>query len=83
MGTIYSFCYECAAFAEHSCEKYERLANRYARRRVDVRANLREIQAGHLDEWLVAQEQRWRCPACGRPIGAWYDNCKWCGKEKT
>jgi len=75
----YDFCYECALFANESCEKYARIANTYARRGVDVRANLRTIQTGHVNEWLKEQEQRWCCPSCGQPIGVWEDNCHWCG----
>jgi len=77
----YDFCYECASFADESCEKYAKIANTYAPRGVDVRANLRTIQAGRTDEWLAEQEQRWRCPACGQPITAWEDTCHWCGQE--
>ncbi|MBC7233417.1 MAG: DUF3795 domain-containing protein [Chloroflexi bacterium] len=78
----YNFCYECAQWAHRTCEKYARIANSYAGRGEDVYANLLTIQAGHTDEWLQEQEQRWRCTACGQPSAAWDDRCRWCGAIK-
>jgi hypothetical protein len=59
---------------DQACERYASLA----KRGVDVRANLREIQAGRADVWLAEQDRRWHCPSCGQPISAWWDACHSC-----
>jgi len=76
-------CHECPSFQDESCQRHADLARRYAKRGVDVRANLHAIQAGREEEWLAAQEARWRCPVCGRAVSAWWDACRWCGASQS
>jgi len=73
------FCNQCEEYAAGGCEKFAELAQRYARRGVDLRANLGMIAAGQVEEWLAEQEERWRCPTCARPVSCYEDECHWCG----
>lgn len=74
-------CYECAEF--DSCERFNEFAKIYLKLGVDLRENLRLIQKGKAEEWLLEKDKKWRCPKCGNPIVVSYDfeDCHWCGSK--
>jgi hypothetical protein len=64
----FNYCFECSEYAAQSCEKHRELTERWAKDNVDLRANLRRIEAGDVDAWLRECEKHFSCPECGRPL---------------
>ena len=79
----FQFCYECADFDNHTCERFESIAKRYHEFDVDLRANLVRIQAGDVEVWLRESDEKFRCPDCGKPLPSrsLKKTCYHCGKE--
>lgn len=45
--------------------------------------NLEKIREMGVQEWVKNEEERWRCPQCGRPM-SWYDaRCAGCGEPRS
>lgn len=60
------FCYECASFA---CKRLKNLDKRYRTKyHLSMIENLKQIKEQGLDNFLAAQESKWRCPECGEAI---------------
>jgi len=76
-----SFCYECAEYG--NCRKFDKLARSCLELGIDLRKNLQRIRDGKVEEWLLEQDKKWRCPSCGNPIAVSSDfrNCHWCGHK--
>lgn len=76
-----TYCYECTEY--DTCEKHASFAEICSGLGMDLRRNLRMIQEGKAEEWLVEQEKRWRCPKCDNPIIVSYNfkDCHWCGNK--
>ncbi len=73
------FCFECAAY--ETCEKFARHARMNLKElRIDLRENNRMIKAGRVEEWLEIEDEKWRCPECGRPIMIEAEKCHWCNR---
>ncbi len=77
------FCYQCKQYEEHSCEKFENLANPYLEENgVDLRANLERIRKGEAEikVWLKESEEKFRCSKCGKPLptGSFRSKCYHC-----
>jgi hypothetical protein len=79
----FQFCYECADFANHTCEQFEKLAASASNYDEDVRANLARIQADDVDAWLQECEAKFRCAYCGEslPARSFKKQCYHCGKD--
>ena len=75
----YKFCFECTAFDDRTCEKYEKIAARYLKRGEDIRESLVRINVGEAEEWLEEQDKRWRCSSCGEPVSVHAEKCYNCG----
>ena len=78
------FCYQCNNYENKTCEKYEGLAKAYLEEDdVDLRANLERIRKGNTEEWLRESEEKYKCPACQKPlsIGARRKKCYHCGTD--
>ena len=75
------FCYECPAFEDTSCLKYERLRQGTLRRGENTKEALLRIKAGDAEGWLKEQDRKWRCPGCGNPV--WWEQkvCYGCGQS--
>ncbi len=76
------FCFECGDFP---CKRIEKLEKRYtAKYHTSPVNNLILIRNGGLSQWLLAEEEKWRCPQCGGTIsmhdGTCYD-CWYISKE--
>jgi len=76
------FCYQCSEYEKDSCEKFRKLAQRYAKIGVDVRVNLERIRKGETEEWLRESEKKYRCHSCGKPLPVYgtEGKCYHCGK---
>ncbi|MEO0080171.1 MAG: DUF3795 domain-containing protein [candidate division WOR-3 bacterium] len=72
-------CAECPEISK--CQRWNGLAQEYLSAGMDLRANLRQISTGAIDEWLRQQTERWRCQKCERPIALSTEDprCHWCG----
>ncbi|MGB9714110.1 MAG: DUF3795 domain-containing protein [Candidatus Bathyarchaeales archaeon] len=84
MDRSLEFCYQCSEYENETCEKFEKLARHYLEDHgVDLRANLRRIRKGETEEWLIESEEKYRCPACGKPLSiiAMKSKCYHCGAD--
>jgi hypothetical protein len=63
------------------CDRWNRLAAETLRSGIDIRENLARMSKDGMDIWLAAQDERWRCQQCDRPVAASADNprCPNCG----
>jgi len=77
------FCYQCGEYEKDSCEKFVKLAQRYAKIGVNVKANLERIKRGETEEWLRESENKYRCPFCGKPLPVYgtEGKCYHCGAD--
>lgn len=67
----FEFCYQCDRYEDGSCEKFGKLAARYLKSGVDLRANLERIEKGAVEEWLRECEEKYKCPSCGKLLTIW------------
>ena len=74
------FCFECHDFP---CHRLKTIDSRYqSRYKMSMVANLIEIIEKGIEEFLKAQEQKWKCPTCGGMICCHNGICFNCGLEK-
>jgi len=79
-----NFCYECDVYPE--CEKFHKIADFYLKHGDNLIENLAKIKAGKVVEWLEAENKKWRCQKCYKPIARDLTECHWCNaqlKEKS
>lgn len=75
-----NYCYECNEFSNQSCSFYEELEEFCARRGENIRENMIKIR-DNVSQWLLDQENKWRCPSCEKPY-SWYEKiCHHCGNN--
>jgi len=74
------FCYECSEY--DTCQKHAEFAKICSGLGMDLCQNLQKIRQGKAEQWLLEEDEKWRCPKCGRPIIVSYNFkiCHWCGK---
>lgn len=82
-GKSLDFCYQCAEYRNDSCEKFRNLAQGYLENAVDLRANLARIENGETEEWLRESEEKFKCPACRKPVPVYGTGgkCHQCGAQ--
>jgi hypothetical protein len=82
-GKGLEFCYQCGNYEKDSCETFGKLAQRYAKVGVNVRANLERIKKGETEKWLSESEKKYTCPSCGKPLPVYgiEGKCYHCGRE--
>jgi len=73
------FCYECSTYPD--CRNFHRVADYLLKRGENLMENLSKVKVGKVEEWLEEEDQKWRCPKCGKPISAYYGGCHWCGEK--
>ncbi len=74
----------CDKCTESPCERIKSLMmmGNYLHRD-EYLPNLRKIRETGVQEWVKNEEERWRCPKCGRPM-SWYDaKCAGCGEPRS
>lgn len=70
------FCYECDSFP---CRRLDALDKRYRTKyHMSMIENLKKIRDQGMAEFLVAEEQKWRCPRCGGVISCHVGLCLIC-----
>jgi len=78
------FCFQCSEYKDDTCERFGRIARRYLEEHeVDLRANLERIMKSQMEEWLQECEQKYKCPACQKPLSlvAIKRKCYHCGAD--
>ena len=70
-----TFCHECAEFP---CDDLSAFS---ADHRDIPLTNLRRLAEVGLEAWLVEQNTRYRCPACGKSVDIYSETCRACGVE--
>jgi hypothetical protein len=72
----------CADCAQHSeCDRWRTLSEECEKRGIDLKENLRQMTGPGIDDWLKAQDERWRCQNCGQRVVASFEDpkCHHCG----
>lgn len=71
----------CADCADYPCDRLRTFRDDEWPHHSIVTCNSDELQRVGVEEWLKAQDLRWRCPSCSRRT-SWYDDaCPDCGGE--
>lgn len=74
------YCYECEDFP---CTKLQHIDKRYRTfHRMSMIENLQYIKKKGIKEFLVREEEKWKCPKCGGIICCHNGICFKCGLEK-
>ena len=75
------FCYECIEY--DTCKIFDEFAKMNSKIGMDIKENLQMIKNGKIEEWLLEQDKKWRCPSCGNHIAvsSYLRNCHWCGHK--
>ncbi|WP_214019586.1 DUF3795 domain-containing protein [Methanoculleus sp.] len=78
-----ALCSQCTDFPCRLTDKLQRSypGNERFRYRHEIYENLREIQRQGLDAWLLGEEEKRRCPICGKTIVFYHYRCPACGHE--
>jgi predicted dehydrogenase len=76
--------YRCSKCEQLPCYRITNLINQgnYPHRQ-EYLPNLAKIKEMGVEQWVLYEEDRWRCPKCGHPI-SWYDTrCTGCGEPRS
>lgn len=74
----------CTDCNELPCNRITSLINQgnYPHRR-EYLPNLEKIRQMGAGKWVKAEEAKWQCPKCGKPL-SWYDaKCEGCGEARS
>ena len=69
----------CSDCPDFPCKMNIDFNNDGLRHHAEVLANLRHLREIGPEQWLVEQEERWRCPECGIQIDWYARACYACG----
>ena len=73
----------CSDCNELPCYRITNMVNTGLLHRAEYLPNLEKIREVGAQEWVKAEEERWRCPQCGLPM-SWYDaECVRCGEPRS
>ena len=74
------YCYECDDFP---CQKLKRIDERYRKyHRMSMIENLEYVRDNGINQFLVKEKERWKCPGCGGVICCHNGICFNCGLSK-
>jgi hypothetical protein len=77
---IDKFCFDCAKFP---CLRMRQLDKRYRTKYgMSMIENLNSIKDIGLDEFVANEQERWKCPGCGKVICVHKKSCIYCGWER-
>ena len=75
-----NFCYDCKDFP---CGNLNHLDKRYKTKyHMSMIENLKFMQTNGISQFLKQEEERWKCPDCGKVICCHNGICYSCGLEK-
>lgn len=76
----FTYCYECPKFP---CARLKRLSKRYTEKyHCNLIANLQRIAQGGLEDFLKAEDERWKCRQCGEILSVHRNTCQSCGSVR-
>ena len=74
------YCYECEDFP---CTRLQHLDQRYSSNfRMSMLENLEYIRENGIEQFLLKEEEKWKCPECGAVICCHNGICFNCGLDK-
>lgn len=73
------YCYECDVYP--NCERFHEIADSCLKDGENLMENLNKIKTGKVEEWLEAEDKKWRCQKCRKPIAMHLTECHWCGAK--
>jgi hypothetical protein len=80
-GIEQKFCFGCAKFP---CLRMRQLDKRYRTKYgMSMIENLENIKDIGIDEFVANEQERWKCPGCGKVICVHKKNCIYCGWERS
>jgi len=80
LGGQVQYCYECK---DYPCENLNKIDKRYRTLfRMSMIENLKYIRAKGVRQFLLQEEERWKCPECGEVICCHNGICFNCGLNK-
>jgi len=80
LGGTVQYCYECEDFP---CERLQHLDRRYRSNfRMSMLENLEHIKKSGIEEFLLREEEKWKCPECGAVVCCHNGICFNCGLNK-
>ena len=76
-----NYCYECE---KYPCEGLQHIDKRYflSEFRMSMIENLEYIKEHGIKKFLEKEDEKWKCPECGRVICCHNGICYNCGQEK-
>lgn len=73
----------CSDCDELPCSRVMFMVNTGLLHRTEYLPNLKKMREMGVREWILYEEERWRCPQCGAPL-SWYDaECVGCGAPRS
>jgi hypothetical protein len=79
-GSEQKFCFECTKFP---CTRMRQLDKRYRTKyHTSLIENLQSIQTLGIEEFVIREKDRWKCPQCGGTICVHRESCIYCGWAK-
>ena len=77
---VSGFCSDCEDFP---CDRLNHLDKRYrSKYNMSMIANLKLIQANGIEQFLIHETERWKCPACGGVICIHNRICQTCKQSR-
>jgi len=74
------YCYECPDFP---CERLSHLGQRYVTNyKINFIGNLKYIKERGISQFLLKEEEKWKCPGCGEVICCHNGICYNCGLNR-
>lgn len=75
-----TYCYQCQRYP---CTVINNMDKRYkSRYGMSVVENMKAIKESGIDEFLKAENEKWRCGSCGGVINVHHGTCSTCGKPR-
>jgi hypothetical protein len=71
----------CGSCEMYPCKRLKNLYKRYHEKYgVDIYQNIKEINAGRMEDLLIQEEKKWQCKTCGKLLCMHKSVCAECGE---